>query len=91
MILDQLGVGPKEPTIVFEDNWACIHLSRNAVLHNKSKHIDVRVYHLRDLCKQGVMHLLKIATNNQVADALTKALPQPAFWAHRKVMMNLPD
>eukprot|EP00961_Rhodomonas_salina_P152826 2056908-Rhodomonas_salina.1 len=41
-ILAQLGLEQKQPTIVFEDNWACIHLSRNAVLHHKSKHIDVR-------------------------------------------------
>eukprot|EP00961_Rhodomonas_salina_P087706 1179778-Rhodomonas_salina.4 len=46
MLLDQLGYAQREPTVVFEDNWACIHLSRNSVLHHKSKHIDVRVYHL---------------------------------------------
>ena len=89
MILAQLGLEQKQPTIVFEDNWACIHLSRNSVLHHKSKHIDVRVYHLRDLCKAGVMNLLKIGTDDQVADALTKALPKPAFVAHRSVMMNI--
>ena len=88
-LLDELGIKPAEPTVVYEDNWACIHLSRNAVLHNKSKHIDVRVYHLRDLCKAGVMTLIKISMQLQVADALTKALPQPAFQMHCKVMMNL--
>eukprot|EP00961_Rhodomonas_salina_P231906 3133039-Rhodomonas_salina.1 len=30
MILTQLGIEQKQPTVVFEDNWACIHLSRNA-------------------------------------------------------------
>eukprot|EP00961_Rhodomonas_salina_P202104 2725981-Rhodomonas_salina.1 len=89
MIPDQLGIRQTQPTIVFEDNWACIHLSRNVVLHHKSKHIDVRVYHLRDLCKAGIMSLLKIGTDNQVADALTKALPRPAFVSHRCVMMNI--
>eukprot|EP00961_Rhodomonas_salina_P167041 2251009-Rhodomonas_salina.2 len=81
--MDQVGLPQREPTVVFEDNWACIHLSRNSVLHHKSKHIDVRVYHLRDLCKQGVMTLLKIGTADQAADALTKALPSPAFIQHR--------
>ena len=88
-LLDELGIKPAEPTVVYEDNWACIHLSRNAVLHNKSKHIDVRVYHLRDLCKAGVMTLIKISMQLQVADAFTKALPRPAFQMHHKVMMNL--
>ena len=89
MLLDQLGLAQAGPTVVFEDNWACIHLSRNSVLHHKSKHIDVRVYHLRDLCRQGVMNLLKIGTADQAADALTKALPSPAFIQHRSVMMNI--
>eukprot|EP00961_Rhodomonas_salina_P303804 3941371-Rhodomonas_salina.4 len=89
MILEQLGIKQTQPTVVFEDNWACIHLSWNTVLHHKSKHIDVRVYHLRDLCKAGIMTLLKISTDNQVADALTKALPKPAFITHCSVMMNI--
>eukprot|EP00961_Rhodomonas_salina_P305145 3941874-Rhodomonas_salina.1 len=87
-ILAQLGLEQKQPTIVLEDNWACIHLSLNTVLHHKSKHIDVRVYHLRDLCKLG-MTLLKIGTESMVADALTKPPPKPAFEAHCSVMMNL--
>eukprot|EP00961_Rhodomonas_salina_P067421 905523-Rhodomonas_salina.1 len=69
-------------------SWACIHMSRNSVLHHKTKHIDVRVYHLRDLCRAGIMNLLKISTNDMVADALTKALPRQAFCAHCKVMLN---
>eukprot|EP00961_Rhodomonas_salina_P145526 1958452-Rhodomonas_salina.3 len=89
MILEQLGIPQTQPTIVFEDNWACIHLSRNAVLHHKSKHINFCVYHLHDLCKAGIMSLLKIGTDDQVADALTKALPRPAFVSHRGMMMNI--
>eukprot|EP00961_Rhodomonas_salina_P180877 2441253-Rhodomonas_salina.1 len=41
-ILEQLCFLQKEPTIVFKDNWACIHMSCNAVLHHRTKHIDVR-------------------------------------------------
>eukprot|EP00961_Rhodomonas_salina_P213464 2883073-Rhodomonas_salina.2 len=81
-ILVQLGLEQKQPTIVFEDNWECIHLSCNAVLHHKSKHINVRVYHLRDLCKLGIMNLLKIRTESMVADTLTKLLQRPAFEEH---------
>ena len=78
----------KKPTAVFEDNWACIYLSKNSVMYNKSKHIDVRVYHLRDLCNNGTMELHKVATGEQVADGFTKALPEPAFVKHRKIMLG---
>ena len=37
------------------------------------------------------MTLLKISTEYQVADALTKALPRPAFCKHRAIMLNVPS
>eukprot|EP00961_Rhodomonas_salina_P239581 3236501-Rhodomonas_salina.1 len=63
-------------------------MSKNAVLHHKTKHIDVWVYHLRDLVSNKIMTLLKIGTHNMVADTLTKALPHPAFVSHCSVMLN---
>eukprot|EP00961_Rhodomonas_salina_P105789 1424270-Rhodomonas_salina.4 len=64
-------------------------IASDTVLHHKSKHINVRVYHLCNLCKAGTMSLLKIRTDDQVADALTKALPRPEFVSHCGVMMNI--
>eukprot|EP00961_Rhodomonas_salina_P131319 1767343-Rhodomonas_salina.1 len=63
-------------------------MSKNAVLHHKTKHIDVLVYHLCNLVRTNIMTLLKIGTHDMVADTLTKALPRPAFAAHRTVMLN---
>ena len=57
-------------------------------MYHKSKHIDTRVYHLRDLCTAGILQLHKVSTEEQVADTLTKALPEPAFKKHREVMMG---
>ena len=89
-MLAEFGQSQDAPTPMFEDNWACIFLSKNSVMYHKSKHIDVRVYHLRDLCNAGVTELHKVSTNEQVADILTKSLPQPAFEKFRNVMMGLP-
>eukprot|EP00961_Rhodomonas_salina_P260453 3519759-Rhodomonas_salina.1 len=81
-ILEQLGCKQARPTMVFADNWACVYMSKNAVLHHKTKHIDVQVCHLCDLVRTNIMTLLKIGTHNMVTDTLTKALPRPAFVAH---------
>ena len=101
MVMGQFGYEQEDPTIIFEDNWACIYLSKNSVLYHKSKHIDVQVYHLRDLCNTGVKYhlrdlcntgvaeLIKVGTNDQVADAFTKSLPLPAFAKHRKSMLGM--
>ena len=89
-LMEEMGIVQPGPTPVFEDNWACIYLSKNSAMFHKSKHIDVRVHHLRDMCNNGTMELLKVATAKQVADAFTKALPQPAFEGHRSVMLGCP-
>ena len=87
-LLEQLGYPQKEPTQIGEDNMACIYLSRSASFTNRVKHIDVRIYHLRDLCKSGIMSLYKVSSAFQVADSLTKSTPLPLFRAHRAVLLG---
>ena len=40
----------------------------------RAKHIDVRVFKLRELVRDGVLVLTKVITDHQVADILTEAL-----------------
>jgi hypothetical protein len=67
----------KEPTIIYEDNQSAIHLARNAVTSNKSKHVH-RKYHLvRDAEHNPELYnitILYLETNEMIADALTKQL-----------------
>ena len=68
---------------------ACIYMSRTSVMYHKARHIDTRVYRLRELCKDGTMVLDKVSTAEQAADALTKGLPRAAFGRHRAVMLGM--
>ena len=54
------------------------------------KHIAVRVAWLREVVATGIISVAYIDTADQVADAMTKALPQKEFEKHRASMMNLP-
>eukprot|EP00961_Rhodomonas_salina_P145811 1962791-Rhodomonas_salina.1 len=53
-----------------------------------TKHIDMRVFRLREICDDGHMILQKVGTDEQVADAFTKALPKPAFIRHCDIMLG---
>eukprot|EP00961_Rhodomonas_salina_P036753 493933-Rhodomonas_salina.1 len=64
-------------------------MSQTSVMYHKARHIDTRVYHLRELCKDGALVLEKVASADQVADSLTKSTPKPAFEKHRDAMMGL--
>ena len=84
-----MGYVQLHPTPVAEDNIACIYMSKSSVMYNKGKHIDVRVYRLREFVAEGLMELYHVASHDQVADCLTKSLPSEALKRHLDVMGGL--
>ncbi|KAB2627628.1 hypothetical protein D8674_042681 [Pyrus ussuriensis x Pyrus communis] len=81
-----LGNQQQDSTTIYCDNVSAIKLSRNPVMHGRSKHIDVRYHFLRDLCKDGVIELQFCKSEDQVADLMTKPLKQPAFEKLRSML-----
>jgi hypothetical protein len=73
-LMKDLGYEQKSPTILWEDNKACIAFSKNHTCHDRSKHIDIREHWLRDLVSGLDVRLLHVATAHQLADFLTKHL-----------------
>lgn len=73
-------------TTIFCDNVSAIKISKNPVLHARSKHIDVRFHFLRDLCNDGVIDLVFCKSQDQVADILTKPLKQDVFVKLRRML-----
>jgi hypothetical protein len=65
--------------VLFSDSQSAIYLSRNPVLHNRSKHVDVKFHFIRDVISQGVVKLKKISTHFNPADVGTKVLPLNKF------------
>ncbi|KAB2610785.1 hypothetical protein D8674_018817 [Pyrus ussuriensis x Pyrus communis] len=85
-MLGVLGYQQQDSTLIYCDNVSAIKLSRNPVMHGRSKHIDVRYHFLRDLCKEGVIELHYCKSEDQVADLMTKPLKQPAFEKLRSML-----
>ncbi|CAL5403117.1 unnamed protein product [Camellia sinensis] len=73
-------------TPIYCDNSSTIKLSKNPVLHGRSKHIDVRYHFLRDLVKDGTLDLKHCRSEDQLADILTKPLKLPAFLKLRHLL-----
>lgn len=66
-------------TTILCDNVSTIKLSKNPVLHGRSKHINVRFHFLRDLVNEGVVELMHCGTRFQIADIMTKAVKLETF------------
>ncbi|GJR52766.1 retrovirus-related pol polyprotein from transposon TNT 1-94 [Tanacetum coccineum] len=61
------------------DSKAAIAISYNPVQHSRSKHIDVRYHFIKEQVEKGIVELLFVGTEYQLADLFTKALPEDRF------------
>ncbi|GAA0183370.1 hypothetical protein LIER_30792 [Lithospermum erythrorhizon] len=85
-ILTELG-HEKESCIVIKcDNNSTIKLSKNLIMYEKSKHIDVRYYFLRDLTKKGEIELVHCASTNEAANIMTKPLKIESLQKLRSIL-----
>jgi len=78
-VLRELGSSQQEGTLLYCDNSSTIKLSKNPVLHGRSKHIDVRFHFLRELVNEGVIKLVYCSTHSQLSDIMTKAIKFETF------------
>ncbi|GKB55680.1 retrotransposon protein, putative, ty1-copia subclass [Tanacetum coccineum] len=73
-LLEELGV-ELNTVAVNCDNQGAIHLSRNHVFHERTKHINVRYHFIREVLEAKTVKVLKVGTEHNAADALTKVVP----------------
>ncbi|GKB34809.1 putative ribonuclease H-like domain-containing protein [Tanacetum coccineum] len=60
-------------TKIHVDNESAICVVKNPVYHSKTKHIEIRHHFIRDSYEKRLIEMVKIHTDNNVADLLTKA------------------
>lgn len=85
-ILKELGHKEENTTVIRCDNMSTIKLSKNAVFHGRSKHINIRFHFLRDLVRDGVVELSYCSSGEQVADIMTKPLKLDQFLKLRNML-----
>jgi hypothetical protein len=78
-LLNEVGLAMKGPTPLHQDNSGCVSLSGNWRADQRTKHIDVQYHYVREQVEAKSVLVKRIATTEQVADALTKPLPRPKF------------
>ena len=65
---------PQGTVTLYEDNEACIALSKNPQHHSRTKHIQVSFHYIRDQVSNKEFVLKYVPTKEQLADITTKGL-----------------
>ncbi|GKE02858.1 putative ribonuclease H-like domain-containing protein, partial [Tanacetum coccineum] len=60
-------------TKIYIDNESTICIVKNPVFHSKTKHIKIKHHFIRDSYEKKLIQVIKIHTDHNVADFLTKA------------------
>ncbi|GJV92704.1 putative ribonuclease H-like domain-containing protein [Tanacetum coccineum] len=60
-------------TKIYIDNESTICIVKNPVFHSKTKHIEIRHHFIRDSYEKRLIQAIKIHTDHNVPDLLTKA------------------
>ncbi|XP_038981679.1 secreted RxLR effector protein 161-like [Phoenix dactylifera] len=61
------------------DSQSALHLARDQMYHERTKHVDVRYHFIRDLVENGDVRLQKIYTAHNPADMFTKPITAVKF------------
>ncbi|GKB27700.1 putative ribonuclease H-like domain-containing protein [Tanacetum coccineum] len=66
-------------TDIHIDNESTICIVKNLVFHSKTKHIQIRHHFIRDCYDQRLINVVKVHTDDNVADSLTKGFDLARF------------
>ena len=80
--LGELGYDTAAPTPVWGDNAGSVYLAKNNDHHARTKHIDIKHHFIRDRISDSTVTFDHVATEENVADVLTKALARDKHGAH---------
>ncbi|GJW98401.1 hypothetical protein Tco_0180209 [Tanacetum coccineum] len=65
--------------LVLYNNKGAIDLSKNPVLHSRTKYIEIRHHFLRDNVQKRNISIEKVSSEDNIADILTKPLKREPF------------
>jgi hypothetical protein len=78
-LLSYLGYPPDEPIRLYCDNKATCDIAHNPVQHDRTKHVEVDRFFIKEKLDENMLELPRIRSEDQLADILTKAVSSQVF------------
>jgi Reverse transcriptase (RNA-dependent DNA polymerase)/gag-polypeptide of LTR copia-type len=73
-MMKELKLNVKQPVQIWNDNQAAISIMNSNVKINRTKHVELKYFYIRQELQKGDLKLSYIGTNENVADGMTKGL-----------------
>ena len=78
-ILEDLKIQVTLPLKLYCDNKSAIAIAHNPVLHDRTKHVEIDKFFIKENVDSGLVCMPYLPTSEQVADLLTKGLQRGQF------------
>ena len=88
-VLKSLGHSIDGPISVGTDNKGAYDLCHRYTSAQHSRHIDRKLYQMREMRGAGTVTVRYVPTNDNTADMFTKVLDRQPFEKHRRTVFNL--
>lgn len=73
-LLTDLQAKTSLPVTLHYDNEAAVAITKNPVIHERTKHIEIDCHIMRNMIFEGFLNIQSISTKRQLVDLFTKAL-----------------
>lgn len=87
-LFDFFNLKVRIPIEVFNDNQSALKIGRNMGSVGRTKHIQLRFFHVQDLVQKGLVDLKYERTDEMRADMLTKSLGSTKFVSFRDKLLQ---
>ncbi|KAL7575276.1 hypothetical protein ACA910_001801 [Epithemia clementina (nom. ined.)] len=82
-VVDKIGQVPAVHCAVWEDNSGALEMAKVHKVRPRTKHLNNQYHHFRGYVDRREIELFAKATDEQIADMLTKPLPEGPLCKHR--------
>ena len=79
LLLMDLGYLPRQSIQLYYDNKAACDIAHNLVQHDRTKHVEVDRFFIKEKLDEKIVELPKIRSADQLADILTKVVSSRVF------------